>query len=138
MGAWSHEPFGNDVACDWVYGLEESTDLSYIQRTLEQALAGEEGYLEADEGQEAVAALEVLGKLHGRSTQSDSYTEVVDDWVEQNPQEVPESLMALALRVFGVLTSDDSELMELWAADPAWKNNLDEIRDNLTSLTEMV
>ncbi len=138
MGAWSHEPFGNDVACDWVYGLEECTDLSYIQRTLEQALAGEEGYLDADEGQEAVAALEVLAKLQGRSTQSDSYTEAVDDWVEQNPQKVPESLMELALRVLGVLRSDDSELMELWAADPTWQENLDEIKDNLTSLMGMV
>ncbi len=31
MGVWSHEPFGNDTANDWAYGLEETTDLSYVE-----------------------------------------------------------------------------------------------------------
>jgi len=34
MGAWSHESFGNDTACDWSYGLLETTDLSVIEATL--------------------------------------------------------------------------------------------------------
>lgn len=26
MGAWSHEPFGNDTAGDWVYELEDAIE----------------------------------------------------------------------------------------------------------------
>jgi hypothetical protein len=31
MGAWSHEPFGNDDANDWAYDLEQVSDLSFGQ-----------------------------------------------------------------------------------------------------------
>jgi hypothetical protein len=38
MGAWSYEPFGNDTAGDWVYGLVESRDLLYLEATLDKVL----------------------------------------------------------------------------------------------------
>jgi hypothetical protein len=38
MGAWSHEPFGNDDANDWAYGLEEAEDLSYVEEALNAVL----------------------------------------------------------------------------------------------------
>jgi hypothetical protein len=37
MGAWSHEPFGNDDAGDWAYGLDESRDLGLIEWRKERA-----------------------------------------------------------------------------------------------------
>ena len=81
MGAWSHEPFGNDDANDWAYGLEDVTDLSLIDETLDRVLEAEE-YLEAPEASEAVAAIEVLAKLLGKGTQTDTYTAKVDEWVK--------------------------------------------------------
>ena len=35
MGTWSHEPFGNDDACDWSYELLDSNDLSYLRKLSE-------------------------------------------------------------------------------------------------------
>ncbi len=34
MGAWPHEPFGNDDAGDWACELEETEDLSYVEAAL--------------------------------------------------------------------------------------------------------
>lgn len=45
IGAWSHEPFGNDDASDWAYELEEARDLKVIESTLNKVLESE-GYLE--------------------------------------------------------------------------------------------
>lgn len=66
MGAWSHEPFGNDDTNDWAYSysLDGVNDLSVIEATLNRALDAEE-YLEALEASEAIAAVEVLAKLLG-------------------------------------------------------------------------
>ena len=81
MGTWSHEPFGNDDACDWAYGLAESEGLSLIEESIGRVLEIGEDYLEADVAEEAVAAAEVLAKLLGRGTQRDAYTESIDQWV---------------------------------------------------------
>ena len=81
MGTWSAEPFGNDTAADWAYGLEETSDFSLIQETL-NAVVQEDDYLDADFAQEAVAAAETLAKLLGRGSQVDAYTESVDEWVQ--------------------------------------------------------
>src|SRR5262245_6195037 len=82
MGAWSTEPFGNDDANDWAYELEEARDLSPVERALDVVLAVD-GYLEATEASCAVAAVEVLAKLLGKGTQSDAYTEKVDEWIKK-------------------------------------------------------
>jgi hypothetical protein len=55
MGAWSHEPFGNDDAGDWAHKLEETEDLSYVEAALDAVLEAE-GYVEAPEASCAVAA----------------------------------------------------------------------------------
>ena len=81
MGAWSHEPFGNDTACDWAYGLENAKDLKYIEETLDRIIDAEEDYVDASDAEEAVAAAEVVAKLLGCGTQSDAYTKTADDWV---------------------------------------------------------
>lgn len=34
MGAWSHEPFGNDTANDWAYAPVELRDYAFTSRVL--------------------------------------------------------------------------------------------------------
>ena len=70
MGAWSHEPFGNDEANDWAYELEETEDLSHVEAALDTVLKTA-GYLEASEASCGVAAVEVIAKILGRGTQSE-------------------------------------------------------------------
>lgn len=127
MGAWSHEPFGNDTACDWGYGLLEATDLSPIEAALDAVIENGEDYLDADLATEALAAIEVLAKLRGKGTQTDAYTKGIDEWVKQHAQKPTAELLAKAKHVIERIASADSELLELWEegedAD-AWKASL--------------
>ncbi|AFL74297.1 DUF4259 domain-containing protein [Thiocystis violascens] len=126
MGAWSHEPFGNDDANDWAHGLEDANDLSLIESALDNALEAEE-YLEAPEASEAVAAVEVVAKLLGKGTQTDSYTEKVDEWVKSVSARPDAALIAKARRTLERVLGENSELRELWEESGA-EDWLDSIR----------
>lgn len=125
MGAWSHEPFGNDDANDWAYRLEDAKDLGLIESTLDQVLESE-GYLEAPQASEAVGAVEVIAKLLGRGTLSDAYTEKIDEWVKTVALKPSPSLLEKARRTLDRVMSDDSELRELWQEEGTgdWENSI--------------
>jgi len=126
MGTWSHEPFGNDTAGDWAYGLVESSDLSYIEAALDKVL-GQSGYLEAPDAEEAIAAVEVVAKLLGNGTQSDAYTEEVDTWVASMKQKPSSALLAKGQRALKRILSGESELLELWSEGDElerWKSSI--------------
>lgn len=89
MGTWSHESFGNDTANDWAYELEDATDFSVIEAALQVALDEGDEYLDADLAMEAIAAVEVIAKRLGKGTQSDVYTEKVDQWLETRRNKMP-------------------------------------------------
>jgi hypothetical protein len=125
MGAWSHEPFGNDDANDWAYELEEAEDLSYVEAALDAALETD-GYLEAPEASCAVAAVEVIAKLLGKGTQSDAYTEKIDEWVKRVRAKPPRPLLEKAQRALERIRGEQSELKELWHEGDAaeWEASL--------------
>jgi hypothetical protein len=130
MGAWSHEPFGNDTAGDWAYELVESQDLAHIDKTLDKVLK-ETGYLDASDAEEAIAAVEVLAKVLGKGTQSDSYTEEVDAWVASLKQKPSNALLQKAQRVLQRILSKDSELLELWLESEEadeWKSSVNALQ----------
>ena len=125
MGAWSHEPFGNDDANDWAYDLEKVSDLSLVEQALDQALDAED-YLEAPDGSNAVAAVEVLAKMLGKGTQSDSYTEKIDEWLESVSVKPSKELLDKAKRVLVRVLGENSELKELWddAGVDEWSDSI--------------
>lgn len=129
MGAWSHEPFGNDDANDWAYDLEGVSDLSLVETALDQALETE-GYLEAPEGSNAVAAVEVLAKLLGRGTQADSYTEKIDEWVKSVCVQPSPELLEKAKQVLARVVGEDSELKALWdeSGSSEWTESIAALR----------
>jgi hypothetical protein len=130
MGAWSHEPFGNDIACDWSYSLLEGKDLLAIKSALDAVLEAEDEYLESDQASEAIAAIEVLAKLIGKGTQTDAYTENVDQWVKDNPQRPSANLLQKARHAIERISSPGSELLELWEEGEeaeAWKASLQQL-----------
>ena len=114
MGTWSHEPFGNDTANDWAYGLEETKDMSFIESALDRVIEQSGDYLEAPEAEEAIAAIEVIAKLLGRGSQSDAYTEKVDEWVASITEKPNVELLQKAQRVIARILAEDSELLDLW------------------------
>lgn len=134
MGTWSHEPFGNDDANDWADGLEGARDLSYVESALD-AVLGVDGYLEALEAWRAVAAVEVIAKLLGKGTQSDSDTEAVDEWVASVQIEPTRALLEKARRALARVRSEQSELKELWDDGDAteWEASLDRLSAAVTA-----
>ena len=134
MGTWSHEPFGNDTAGDWAYGLVESSDLSYIEAALDKVLR-QSGYLEAPDAEEAIAAVEVVAKLLGNGTQSDAYTEEVDTWVASMKQKPSSTLLAKGQRALKRILSGESELLELWSEGDdleRWKASIAALESAIT------
>ncbi|MGH1379210.1 MAG: DUF4259 domain-containing protein [Alphaproteobacteria bacterium] len=132
MGAWSHEPFGNDTACDWAYELKETTDLSLIEDAIETA-AQSSGYLEAYEAEEAIAAIEVMAKLLGRGTQSDAYTEAVDQWILNTKEKPSDALIYKATSAINCILSENSELADLWEGKEEWINSTNHLKSILES-----
>ncbi len=114
MGAWSHEPFGNDTASDWAYGLVEQKDLSLVAQAIQNILDNGDEYLDSDLAVEAVAAAEVLAKALGRGTQTDAYTEEVDAWLKSVAPKPSSDLLSKARDALTRIVAPDSELKELW------------------------
>lgn len=134
MGTWSHESFGNDTANDWAYELEDATDFSVIEAALQVALDEGDEYLDADLAMEAIAAIEVIAKRLGKGTQSDVYTEKVDQWLETISEQPSDDLLSLAKRVLERIVADDSELKELWLESDEyelWLGNIQQLNDAL-------
>jgi hypothetical protein len=71
IGAWSHQPFGNDIASEWADAFDKTKDLSLIEATLDTVLEQGDEYLEGPDAEQAIAAIEVIAKLRGLGTQSD-------------------------------------------------------------------
>lgn len=114
MGTWSHEPFGNDTACDWAYGLEGQSDFSLVAETIQTVLDSGTDYLCADVVCEAIAAIEVLAKACGRGTQLDAYTEPVDAWLKSIPEKPSQVLLAKGSAALTQILGSNSELRDLW------------------------
>ena len=114
MGAWSVDSFGNDDACDWASELEASADLSVVESALDRVLEAGDGYLEAPDASQAIAAVEALARLQGNWGKRDSYSEIVDRWVEKVKLTPDRSVIIKAHQVLKRVLAEPSELLELW------------------------
>jgi Domain of unknown function (DUF4259) len=111
LGAWVVGVFENDDASDWVYELEQSSDLAVVEQALSDlADAGEDGP-QAIESAAALAAAEVVATLRGRP--GDGIPEDVTKWVGTVRRPASPELVELArTAVRQVLTA--SELKDRW------------------------
>ena len=134
MGAWSHEPFGNYTANDWADELEESSDFSIVEKAFNQIIESAEEYIDAVIACESYAAAEVLAQGLGEGTQDDTYTEKIDMWLTKLTIKPNNLLIPKALRALDLLTTQDSELDELWQDSDEytqWTVNVDELKELL-------
>ena len=134
MGAWNCDPFGNDTACDWVYDLEETEDLSFIVETLDKIQAAGNDYLDAFEAEEAIAAADTLARLKGKFYARNSYTEDLDQWVAKHPMTPPKKILDSAVRAIDRILTKPSELLELWSESGKfgeWQKHLTDLQQRL-------
>lgn len=130
MGTWDATPFGNDEANDWAYGLDDVDDLSLIEAAFDVV---SEGYIESFEGASAIAAAEVLAWLIGRPGERNAYTEKIAVWAEAHPVEVGSAVIERAVSAVQRVLSPDSELVELWGAQPEWRAAVEGVMERLNS-----
>ena len=138
MGTWSHEPFGNDTASDWAYEFEEHNGYDVIEDAFDQIIdMTTEEFIDADLGCIAHAAAEVLAKSFTAGiADNEYYPEPVEKWLEQNKNKQNYALIPKALLALNLLTSESSELNELWQDSDDyedWIRNIDELKETLKS-----
>ncbi|GAA5180274.1 hypothetical protein GCM10025771_24390 [Niveibacterium umoris] len=130
MGTWSTDAFGNDEACDWVYDLVVTEDLSAIEAAIDAVERGPD----ASAAVEALAAIETIARLRGHPGARSAYTERLDDWVLRTRLMPPEALMQRALAAIAHILGEDSELKELWDETPdaqAWIESVRALQSRL-------
>ncbi|MCW2502972.1 MAG: hypothetical protein JWO79_1256 [Actinomycetia bacterium] len=133
MGAWGDGPFDNDDAADWAAELDAATPaerLDVIRAAL--AAAASADYLDADDGQRAVAAAAVVAAQRpGGPPLDTSYApRILADGIVLD---VPDELRDLAAAALDRAAGEDSELAELWDDGPdAFATRLASLRKALT------
>jgi hypothetical protein len=115
MGAWANDPFGNDTACDWAYGLAKVNDLSLIEEPIQRVLDIGDDYLEAPAAEEAIAAADTITRLKGKFYVKNPYTESTDKWVDKHRIKPSPELVASAIRAIDRILTKPSELLDLWS-----------------------
>jgi len=132
VGTWGTEVFANDDAMDWIAALEDTDDISVVERAL-GTVNEATGYLEAPDCSIALAAAEVVATIL-KKPGPDVPSEVFE-WIARVGREMPPSLVDDSRRAIDRVASD-SELLELWeeAGDPGlgeWRATLTELRGRL-------
>ena len=134
MGAWGHDTFDNDTACDWAYELEGCDDLSVIRETLNRVIECGDEYLDSDEASQALAACDAIARLRGNFGVRNPYTETVDTWVAAHADLKTDGLLPLAHKVIDRIVGEDSELLELWKDSDSlseWQASIEDLRSRL-------
>lgn len=112
MGAWALGAFENDSALDWIYELSESNGSYAIEQAIE-SVTESDGYLEVDEGNAGLAAIEIINCLKGNPPED--VPEEVKLWLQDNADAdishmVPEAKKAL----IKIGNEEISEVTQLW------------------------
>jgi uncharacterized protein DUF4259 len=136
MGAWGPNALENDQALDWLYEAGERGYAAPVKQAFGEVLGADEGaYVEADLGEVALAAAEVVAIARGRSREVESL-EYVAQITAASAQilGVPDVVSA-ALRAMDRVAGTNSELQELWnegGENVEWANAMSDLRARLS------
>ncbi len=111
MGTWGAGNFENDDAGDWAWELDDATDHSLLTSTL-QTVTEADGYLEAPDAANALAAAEVVATIAGKPMSGD-LPDSVEEFRKRVTAAPSPELISLAVSAVKRIESD-SELKELW------------------------
>ncbi|WP_029915570.1 DUF4259 domain-containing protein [Caulobacter sp. UNC358MFTsu5.1] len=130
MSAWAHGPFDNDDALDFIEDLAEAPGWRTITQALDH-VSKTAGYLEAPEGQIAVAAAAIVAAAVGEATiLPDNHREL-----KAALGAPPEGSVALARSALARVVAPASELDELWQegdGHDAWLTQIAALQSTLS------
>jgi len=127
MGAWGTDTFDNDTACDFASEVAEMRDLTKLEATIDRVIQAGDSYLEAPDGEEGLAAADIIARLKGNFGVRNAYTEPIDAWAAQCKLSPDTALVEKARRAVARIQTEPSELLELWSESEeaaAWKASL--------------
>jgi Domain of unknown function (DUF4259) len=132
MGAWGEGVLENDTALNWLGDLEEQPQIQTVTIALSDA-AGEDDYLDASLGCEALVAAELVAYALGRppSEPEERLTALAEDLDGLRDHA---GLAARAVQV--IADADHSELTDLWTEDgpnSTWDAVLSDLRARLAT-----
>ena len=137
MGAWGEGAFDNDTAADWSWEFENA-DLAAGLRLITGALsaaaqADDAAYLDADDGTRAVAAAELVASINDQPIAESPYNETARQWIARVHPSSDLSLTNLARRAISRVTTENSELAQLWdeTGSSSWRSAMNELHDKL-------
>ena len=112
MNLWGTGPFDNDSGKAFIDEVRQDGDYA-LAEAFDVVLDADMDFIEAEEGQRALAAAEVL-----RSVLTDDTSRIVDaglrDWVQNADVAALEPLRTSAFHALKRVLSSESELPELW------------------------
>jgi hypothetical protein len=134
VGAWGFRTFEDDTTCDWIWELTDASEpLLFLKESLR--IDGSEDYLEYDQGASLLAASETVYALAFGLREDPP--EDFQTWVASNGSLEVSNLFPHCIEGLRRLTSQNSELNELWAENdelyPKWKANIQQMVDAFSS-----
>ena len=134
MGIWAAHVFGNDVAADWALELSGENDLSFVEGTLDKAIAAGGDNLEILDAAEALAAVEVVARLQGNWGLRNAHSQPADEWVEKVQLTPSNEIAAKALQILKLVLSERSKFKEFWrlqAARKKWQASIVDLESRI-------
>jgi hypothetical protein len=135
MGSWGTTSFENDTALDWLAELDDGDSVDGLFDALDIA---DRAYLEAPDGEQVIAASEVVAALGGRA--SEDLPEEIISWVARHPDLSAGSYRAMSLAALDRVLAEDSELLQLWSEGGdealAWRRGVEALRERIRQISE--
>jgi hypothetical protein len=133
MGTWGPGVFENDAASDFVSDVIDGGGIRALARAIDRVLSLKGNYLEAPDGQEGLAAAEIIARLSGNAGRRSGDTASIDAWV-RGQAKVPDELVKKAKRSIARILTEPSELLELWTDSDEfddWKRSMEQLAQRL-------
>ena len=124
MGAWGSGLYDNDHAMELVDEVVGGGGLESLEEALRRALEVGDEYLEASEGEQALAAADMVSRLRGRNVPADTGVLELAEWLDDVDFFVGKETVRRAGAAVARVMQKPSELMEVWiesgSLDAAW------------------
>jgi Domain of unknown function (DUF4259) len=135
MGTWGVGSFDNDTAADWAITLGSGGGMDHVKRALDDALNVDlTAALPADVAECAIAAAEVVARLHGSEGVESPYSEPADRWIQVHNVAPESKLLRRAAAVVDRVAAAPSELADLWDESgdgQAWREEMSRLQSRL-------
>jgi hypothetical protein len=134
MGAWGVGSWDNDDACDWVYELVESKDLSPVIEALRAVTDPDDAYLESPVCRLALAAAEIVAAAAGGP--GTGLPEEIEEWLDELSPNIDPKTRKWALSAVETV-GREGELFELWRESDSfqeWREAVAALQSRLKAL----